>query len=135
MDFDELMSVLKKYKNGEISPSYDILEPDPCEIENEYIQMKDCTCSNKRQEGRTDYLKQWNIIYFPKKSFEKLPNFQQLKNNGIIRIEITPIRNVARTRENIKGCTAIRLYDMVSAPDRKVVNMILKFIFSTEDGK
>lgn len=129
MDINDLMAALIEYKNGTNSSIDDINEPNPNDFENEYISMRDSNSSNKRIKGKSGYLQQWNIIYFQKKSFEHLPKFQQLKNNKI-RIDITLFVPKKEERMHLQGCHALRIYDMVSSPDKKIINMILKFIFS-----
>lgn len=126
MEFDDLIELLKKYKSGDISPKDDITEEDPRKFENKYISMRDYNISNVKQGGP----KQWNIIYFPKKSYSHLLTFKQLSGCKDIRIAITPFKPVKR--KWLDGCAALRVYDMVSDCDAKIVNQILKFIFGDE---
>ena len=130
MDINDLIAALIEYKNGTNPPVDDFNEPDPRDFENEYISMKDYNSSNKRQKEKSGYLQQWNMIYFTKKSFEHLPKFQQLRNSKEIRINITQFVPQKEERMHLKGCHALRVYDMVSSPDKKIINMILNFIFS-----
>lgn len=116
MDINELMDILIKYKNGTNSLADNTFEPDPSQFENEYISMGTFNSSNVKVGGP----KQWNIIYISKSSYEHLSKFQQLKNNGEIRVAITKYK--AQTRKELEDCNqGLRLYDMVSEPDKKLL--------------
>lgn len=126
MNIDQLMNALEKYKCGETSRHYTMQS---FNYENEYIFCARLDSSNKwLDHNRTEMTKTWSIIYFPKKEFQNLPNFMQLKSRTSIKINKFNPRN--EENKHLKGCHALRFYGMKQEPDEDIIRKILDFIFS-----
>lgn len=129
MTIDELMKELENYKSGETSRSYDL---PAFSYENDYIACARLDDSNKWiDDNKTAMIKTWTIVYHPKKDFQHLPNFIQLKSRTDIDIKkFTPKKEKYK---NLKDCYGIKIYGMKQKPNEDIIRKILDFIFLEDE--
>lgn len=126
MNIDELMKELEKYKIGETSRRYTM---QPFNYENDYISCARLDSSNKWLDAnKTMMIKTWTIVYHPKKDFQHLPNFMQLKSK--ISIKIKKFTPREEKNKGLKDCYGIKFLEMKQEPDEDIIRKILDFIFS-----
>ena len=120
MNIKQVVECLQAYNNCVTERSWTKTEF-MLTYENEYIKLLRVDSSNHHIENN-DMSKMWSIIIDKKKEFTCLPHFKELQKH--IDIKVTPVRT-----GKLKGYWGIRIYDLKREPNRKVVQMILDYIF------
>lgn len=120
MNLVQILEKLEEYRKGSTNRGFGTLL---FHYSNEFINL---ICVENSNKWETSYclIKQWSIIIDIKKSFMHLVNFKKLEK--VVSMKVTPVR-----RGKNKGHFGIRIYDMKAAPDEKIVNDVLDFIFHT----
>ena len=121
---DEIFKILLPFTQEPFDKSFSETELD---YENEYIQVR-CFYHSNKWLGRphdSEMDKIWSIIYVPKKSFEDLSHWKNLRK--AMDISIDTIRKGKNT-----GCYGIRIKGMKQKPNSTVIRKLLDYIFEEE---